>query len=65
MSRGWQKYTRKWRRRVRVELTNPLLAGTLVLKTRRATGPTPPPNGERRFLRRVPTEGSAAQQVQV
>ncbi len=36
-----------WRRRVGVEPTNPLLAGSLVLKTRRATGPIPPPRSVR------------------
>ncbi len=36
-----------WRRRVGVEPTNPLLAGSLVLKTRRATGPIPPPRSLR------------------
>src|SRR3990172_1753509 len=39
--RAWKE---DWRRRVGVEPTNPLLAGSLVLKTRRATGPIPPPN---------------------
>lgn len=49
-----------------VEPTNPVLAGTLVLKTRRATGPIPPPILRwERSLRWMPTEGPPAQQVQV